>query len=78
MADLVMEFLPVIIVVAIIGAFTIAFLIAYAALRKYKDESDDMDRKMSDREIIVRLLRFQALPEKLHRCFLHHALFHHL
>ena len=58
MADLVMEFLPVIIVVAIIGAFTIAFLIAYAALRKYKDESDDMDRKMSDREIIVRLLRY--------------------
>ena len=58
MADLVMEFLPVIIVVAIIGAFTIAFLIAYAALRKHKDESEDQDRRMSDREIVTRLLRY--------------------
>ena len=58
MADLVLEFLPVIIVAAIIGAFTIAFLIAYAALRKHKDESEDQDRRMSDREIVTRLLRY--------------------
>ena len=58
MADLIMEFLPVIIVAAIIGAFTIAFLIAYAALRKHKDESDDRERKMTDREIVIRLLRY--------------------
>ena len=58
MTDLVLEFLPVIIVAAIIGAFTIAFLIAYAALRKHKDESEDQDRRMSDREIVTRLLRY--------------------
>ena len=58
MADLVLEFLPVIIVAAIIGAFTIAFLIAYAALRKHKDESEDRERNMTDREIIIRLLRY--------------------
>ena len=58
MADLIMEFLPVIIVAAIIGAFTIAFLIAYAALRRHKDESDDRERKMTDREIVIRLLRY--------------------
>ena len=58
MADLVLEFLPVIIVAAIIGAFTIAFLIAYAALRKHKDESEDRERNMTDREIVIRLLRY--------------------
>ena len=58
MLDFVREFLPVIIVVAIIGAFTIAFLIAYAALKKHKDPSDDRERNMSDKEIVIRLLRY--------------------
>ena len=58
MVDFVLEYLPVLIVAAIIGAFTIAFLLAYAALRKHKDETDDQDRKLTDREIVTRLLRY--------------------
>ena len=51
------EYLPILIVGAIIGAFAIVFLLAYAALRKVKDESDK-ERKMSDGEIVRRLLRY--------------------
>ncbi|MDE6531440.1 MAG: ABC transporter ATP-binding protein/permease [Lachnospiraceae bacterium] len=51
------EYLPILIVGAIIGAFSIVFLLAYAALRKVKDESDK-ERKMSDGEIIRRLLQY--------------------
>ena len=58
MVKFVMEHLPVIIVAAIIGAFTIAFLIAYAALKKHKDPSDDRERNLSDKEIVIRLLRY--------------------
>ena len=58
MREFVMEFLPVIIVAAIIGSFAIAFLIAYAALKKHKDPSDDRDRNISDKEIVIRLLRY--------------------
>ena len=58
MVDFVLEYLPVIIVAAIIGAFTIAFLLAYAALRKHKEEVDDQERKLTDREIVTRLLRY--------------------
>ena len=58
MTDKIMEFLPVLIVAAIIGSFTIAFLIAYAALKKHKDPSDDRERNMSDKEIVIRLLRY--------------------
>ena len=58
MIDKIMEFLPVIIVAAIIGAFTIAFLIAYAALKKHKDPGDDRERNMSDKEIVARLLGY--------------------
>ena len=36
MVDIILEYLPIVIVAAIIGSFTIAFLIAYAALRKHK------------------------------------------
>ena len=56
--DKILEFLPIIIVVAIIGAFTIAFILAYLALRKHKDPHDDRERNMTDREIVVRLLRY--------------------
>ena len=58
MLDFVREFLPVIIVVAIIGAFTVAFVIAWIALRKHKDDSDDRERKISDKELIGRLLQY--------------------
>ncbi|MDE6743480.1 MAG: ABC transporter ATP-binding protein/permease [Lachnospiraceae bacterium] len=51
------EYLPILIVGAIIGAFSIVFLLAYAALRKVKDESDK-ERKMSDGEIVRRLLQY--------------------
>ncbi len=52
------EYLPVLIVGGIIGLFTTFFLIAYAILRKQKEDMTDRDRKMSDKEIIVRLLRY--------------------
>ena len=58
MTEFVMEYLPVVIVAAIIGAFTIAFILAYFALKKHKEKGDDLDRKMSDKEIIIRLLRY--------------------
>ena len=51
------EFLPVIIVGSIIGAFAIVFVIAYMAIRKEKEQQDD-DRHMSDKELIVRLLKY--------------------
>ena len=51
------EYLPLLIVGAIIGAFTIVFLLAYGALRKIKDEPDK-ERNMPDGEIIRRLLQY--------------------
>ncbi|MDE7130953.1 MAG: ABC transporter ATP-binding protein/permease [Lachnospiraceae bacterium] len=51
------EYMPLLIVGAIIGAFTIVFLLAYGALRKIKDESDK-ERNMPDGEIIRRLLQY--------------------
>ncbi len=51
------EFLPIIIVGSIIGAFAIVFILAYLAIRKEKEETDD-DRNMSDKELIVRLLAY--------------------
>ncbi|MBQ2901098.1 MAG: ABC transporter ATP-binding protein [Agathobacter sp.] len=51
------EFLPVIIVGSIIGAFAIVFVIAYLAIRKEKEQQDD-DRNMSDKELVARLLRY--------------------
>jgi len=58
MLKFVQEYLPLVIAFAIIGAFTVAFLLAWAALKKHKDETDDKDRKMADGEIIRRLLRY--------------------
>ncbi|MDE5818544.1 MAG: ABC transporter ATP-binding protein/permease [Lachnospiraceae bacterium] len=49
------EYLPVLIVGAIIGTFTIVFLLAYGALRKVK-EDPELDRNMPDKEIVGRLL----------------------
>ena len=58
MVDFILEYLPIIIVAAIIGAFTVAFLLAYAALRRHKEASDDQERMFSDKEIVTRLLRY--------------------
>ncbi len=51
------EYLPLLIVGAIIGCFSIIFLIAFAAA-KNKKEDMGFDRNMPDGEIIVRLLRY--------------------
>ena len=58
MLEFAKEYLPVLIVGAIIGAFTIVFIMAYVALRKSKKEDDDTDRHMADGEIVRRLLRY--------------------
>ena len=51
------EYLPLLIVGAIIGVFTIIFLTVYA-LEKNKKESMGFERNMSDSEIIARLLAY--------------------
>ena len=58
MLDFIHEYLPIIIVAAVIGAFTVAFVLAWVALKKHKDESDDRERKISDKELILRLLQY--------------------
>ena len=50
------EYLPIIIVAAIIGAFALVFLVAYAFLRRRQKKSGE--RNMADREIIRRLLSY--------------------
>ncbi len=52
------DFLPILIVGAIIGLFTTLFLVAWAILRRHKEDMTDRERNMSDREIIGRLLRY--------------------
>ena len=52
------EYLPVLIVGAIIGSFAVVFLLAYVALQKSKEKFDDSERHMADKEIIGRLLRY--------------------
>ncbi len=51
------EYLPLLILGGIIGAFTLIFLLAYA-LEKNKKESMGFERNMSDGEIIRRLLAY--------------------
>ena len=51
------EYLPILIVGAIIGAFTLIFLVAYA-LEKNKKETMGFDRHMADAEIVRRLLGY--------------------
>ena len=57
------EYLPVLILGAIIGLFTLVFVVVYA-LEKNKKESMGFDRHMADGEIIKRLLRYGA-PYKM-------------
>lgn len=52
------EMLPILVVGAIIGAFTIIFIMAYIALRKKTEELPDKERNMSDGELIKRLLAY--------------------
>ena len=52
------EYLPVLIVGAIIGAFTLVFVLAYIALQKHKEQTEDNERHMSDGEIVRRLLSY--------------------
>ena len=56
MLDFVQQYLPIVIVGAIIGAFSLVFLFASLALKKVKDE--DSDRHMADSEIIKRLMGY--------------------
>ena len=58
MVEIFREFLPVIVVSAIIGAFSIVFLLAWMALRKQKEDMTDRERNMSDTEIVSRLLQY--------------------
>ena len=58
MLEFVNAYLPLVIVGAIIGGFSLMFIAAYIALRRSKEKDDDTDRHMSDGEIIARLLRY--------------------
>ena len=58
MIEFVREYLPIVIVGAIIGAFTLVFLFAYAALRRHKEKVEENERHMADGEIIRRLLAY--------------------
>lgn len=49
------QYLPLLIVGAIIGAFSIAFIFAYIALNKVKEQTE-YERNMSDSELVQRLL----------------------
>ena len=51
------EFLPLLIVGAIIGVFSILFIIAYLSIRRQK-EAIGFDRNMPDGEIVRRLMRY--------------------
>ena len=51
------EYLPLLIVGAIIGLFAVAFIVAYAAM-KNKKEAVGFDRHMDDKEIIKRLMQY--------------------
>ena len=51
------EFLPILIVGSIIGAFSIVFILAYIALSKAKEQKE-YERNMSDGELISRLFAY--------------------
>jgi len=52
------EYLPVLIVGAIIGSFALVGILAYIALQKSKEKFDDNERHMDDKVIIRRLLAY--------------------
>ena len=51
------EYLPILIAGAIVGVFSLGFLIAYSVIRKQK-EAIGFDRNMADGELIRRLLKY--------------------
>ena len=57
------EYLPILILGAIIGVFTLIFVTVYA-LEKNKKESMGFERHMADSEIVKRLLRYAAPYKK--------------
>ncbi len=57
------DHLPLLIVGAIIGVFTVLFCVAWAILKRHQEDMTDRDRNMSDKEIVTRLLRY-AKPYK--------------
>ena len=57
------EYLPILIVGAIIGVFSGVFFVAYLLLKRKKEDMTDLERHMSDKEIVTRLLRY-AQPYK--------------
>jgi len=52
------EYLPLLIVGAIIGVFTVVFAVAALILKRKKETLDDSERNMPDGEIIRRLMRY--------------------
>ena len=58
LTEFVREYLPVVVVAAIVGSFTVAFVLAYAALRKHKETEPPHERHMADGELIRRLLSY--------------------
>ena len=52
------EYLPVLIVGAIISTFALVFILAYIALQKSKEKFDDNERHMDDKILIGRLLHY--------------------
>jgi len=56
MTEFIRQYLPVLIVGAIIGSFTLVFVAAYIALQKRKEKEEDNERHMEDGEIVRRLL----------------------
>ena len=60
MPDWFYEYLPILIVGALIGTFAIVFLAAYLALKKRqeKEHDEERERHMADKEIVARLLRY--------------------
>ena len=52
------EYLPILIVGAIIGTFTTLFLVAWSIMKRKKEDMTDRDRHMSDKEIVTRLLAY--------------------
>ena len=58
MTEILRQYLPILIVGAIIGTFAIVFVAAYIALQKSKEKEDDNERHMADSEIVKRLMGY--------------------
>jgi len=58
MTEFIRQYLPILIVGAIIGSFTIVFVAAYIVLQKRKETEEENERHMADSEIVKRLLAY--------------------